>query len=233
MMLLGAFALPLVYADLRFGQANALIALGLVLAWNAYREGKSRSAGMWLGAVASLKLIPLLLIVPLMRRDRRAALWAILAALIVSVSAVLTIGVGPSFRWATEAAPVNLKQWGNMGFTVAGLATRLSGEWQQGLALGLVPIAMILVVRKSWWAALAIAIVCAPLGWPMYGVILLPGLVDRARTQPGWAAATVAALSGACLTNPPYALYATGILTVLAAGLTWPATSETTTVRAA
>src|SRR5688572_5269910 len=75
-----------VLATVRDGQVSVIIGALLVLAWTDLRRGRDSRAGALIGTAAALKLYPLLLLVPLALRRRRAC--AVAAAVIVGAIAL-------------------------------------------------------------------------------------------------------------------------------------------------
>ena len=173
-------------------QLSFLLMGPVTAAWLAARQGRSRTAGAWLGLAAIIKPF-LLLFVPflLLRRDRRAL--EALAAVGVGMIAigVLVFGPGAYRDWLVQLPRVT---WGShyMNASVAGLLQRLLGRstyehagdlpWLRVLLLaaavatvGTVTIVRTARLRKdaagvdAAWASLLLAsILLSPLGWVYY-----------------------------------------------------------------
>ena len=92
-------------ATIRLGQVSVVIGALLVLGWRQLRRGEDARAGVAIGIAAGLKLFPLVLLVSLAVRRRRAFTAA---AVTVSAAAVLvTLFVGAD-AWAEYAAAARL-----------------------------------------------------------------------------------------------------------------------------
>lgn len=214
----GALALPIVRFDMRWGQINGLVLLGLVLAWRALRSGKDARAGMWLGAVIAMKIFPLLLLIPLIRMRRtKAVAWTMGSATAFTLVGVAALGMEAAIKFVTVASPVNYEIWGAAPFSISlvALPFRLfaSGRWLNpgfdvSMMVMLLGVAAFVgcavaawrtsarVTGDLFWAATPWMILASPLAWTHYLVILLPlGALAWSRrhelSRAGWLAVVV------------------------------------------
>lgn len=193
---IGALALPVVRYDVRWGNINALVLLGLVLAWRALRSGKDARAGLILGAVVAVKLFPIFLIIPLIRMRRaKAVTWTIGGTAAVSLIGFGALGLDAGTSWLTEAQPGNFQIWGAAPHSISLFAFpfRLlaSSRWLTpgvhvsslvGL-LGLLIFAgcaiaawksSAMVSGNPFWSATPWMILASPISWSHYLVIVIP-----------------------------------------------------------
>jgi hypothetical protein len=107
-----ALAIPVVGRDLLYGQFGGPLLALIVLAWRDMRSGKEARAGVALGAACALKLFPVFLLIPLIRKRRLEVVLATVAtAGVLSIVSMLVIGADASWNWATEVASDNFSFW--------------------------------------------------------------------------------------------------------------------------
>jgi alpha-1,2-mannosyltransferase len=91
---------------LRFGQGHELVMLGLAVAmWASSRE-RWAWAGAAIGVAAALKISPVLLLVYLLGRGHRSALWGFLASVSGLTAVAALVGrPGDLVTWVRDVAP--------------------------------------------------------------------------------------------------------------------------------
>jgi len=191
-----AMAMPVVGYDMRWAQTNALLMLGLVLAWRALRRDRDVQAGVLLGIVAALKVFPLLLLLPLLRRGRVRAVASMLgSSLALTAASSLVLGVSSLSDFLTSITSGNVKLWvaGPLNLSLPALPVRwLAPELWRDASLpvpgtaaviaGLLFIACVVGVSRArggltgdeFWGAVPWVLLAAPIAWPHYLVLLLP-----------------------------------------------------------
>jgi hypothetical protein len=113
--------------NLEKGQWSILLAAMVAAAWRSAGAGRTGGAGLWIGAAASLKVMPATVWPFFMARHRRAA-WTALVALAVIIAATLPLtGLSP---WLTfvEQSSANvraLETWYANTASLHGLFARL------------------------------------------------------------------------------------------------------------
>jgi len=193
---LGSLALPTVRLALANGEPNAPALLLLVAGWLSLRRGDEARAGLALGVATALRVFPILLVVPLLRkRAHRALWWQLGTAAAVSVMTGLILGVHAAIRFVTSAAPGNFRYWRAAGHNLSllGIPFRwlTSSHWFPhsidappladiiaiGLFIACVYAAARTPARASndvFWAAVPWAILASPLAWADYLILLIP-----------------------------------------------------------
>lgn len=192
---LGALVLvlPAVQKNLLYGQMGPLLLLLLVAAWHSIRHGHDRRAGILLGAMAALKLFPLIAVIPLMRRRRWVAIRAQLTTFVLATSAgALLLGVTPAGY--QEAAEANFSSWGtapnNLSLVAMPVRALTDDVWFAGphhpfAASVLALLVGLMVLGGLWWVAptracdgllhwMAGSLVVTPLFWDHYLIIVIP-----------------------------------------------------------
>ena len=190
---IGSLALPTVRFSLKNGEPNALALLLIVMAWSNLKRGRQGKAGAALGLAAALRVFPILLIVPLLRkRMTRAASYMLVTAASVSVASVLAFGhlgdfvhsvkdnemywrgaghnislISIPFRWLTP------NPWFRHQTNLHAVATVLAIV----LALACLAAMFATPARMSQdvlWAAVPWMILATPLAWADYLIIAIP-----------------------------------------------------------
>jgi hypothetical protein len=169
-------------AQTQMGQIVWLLGLPMTLAWRAWRNGQTTSAGIWLGMVVATKpfLLPCVLPAVIDTQWRRVSLVAILVA--AAIGGVSLVGLGPAIfeawiagrtsAWASVTQPLN----GSLAaFTTAAGAPPIVGPILGCLLLPLLIIRWPRLTRDvQWLALLANVLLITPLGWIQYSAWLLP-----------------------------------------------------------
>jgi alpha-1,2-mannosyltransferase/arabinofuranan 3-O-arabinosyltransferase len=188
------FSSPLL-ATLALGQVYPVLALGLVVSWMADRRGRQEVSGAALGLVVALKpsLLPVLLW-PLVRREWRAVVAAIVAGGVATLVGVLVLGPGATLDYIGVLGDRSVSRyWDNASIPAA--AARLFTEnsyahnvadlpWMVpvGYALGIAAILLTAVkVRHGpevgLWVLVAASLLASPIAWHNYLVLLGPGVL--------------------------------------------------------
>jgi hypothetical protein len=186
-------ALPTLRFSLKDGEPNALVLLLIVFAWSNLNQEKEGRAGAALGLAAALRVFPVLLIIPLLRkRMRKTAGYMIITAASVTVASFLVFGhlgdfahslsenetywrgaghnislVSIPFRWLTP------NPWFGHTANLHALATALLAV----LALACLVAMSTTPARMSGdvlWAAVPWMILIAPLAWADYLILAIP-----------------------------------------------------------
>lgn len=191
-----ALATPLVELDVRWAQVNGLLLLAFILAWRDLERNRDTRAGILLGITAALKLFPIFLVIPLIRRRRVRALVST-AITVIAVFAVGAIAFGSqaTFSAFRRASQGNYETWAAapQSISLTSLPVRVISpqRWLHptreiptyAIGLGLVLAAMCLyaavrssasVTRDVYWAAVPWMIFASPLAWPHYLVLAIP-----------------------------------------------------------
>lgn len=176
------------HGTLMLGQIYGVLLVGLVGGWLAERRGRPVLSAVLYGVTVALKpsLAPMLLL-PLALR-RWSSLWAgIGAAVGATLVGVLLAGPasGPRWLWIVLHEPVR-DHIDNA--SLAGLAVRFGLPSVTGVALG----AAVFAGTLGWiahhrdrvdpagtapWAVLAAAMLCSPITWHNYLLMLWPGVL--------------------------------------------------------
>ncbi len=182
-------------ATLALGQMYPVLALGLVVAWNADRRNRPVLSGVALGLVVALKpsLAPIVLW-PLVRRRWRASAATMAAGALGTLVGAVVLGVDTTVQWfeILLRAPLSA-YWDNASLpsSVARLFTE--NEFARPLATlpWLVPVAyaagigaIALTAVKArhgseggLWALTAAALLASPIAWHNYLMLLAPGIL--------------------------------------------------------
>jgi alpha-1,2-mannosyltransferase/arabinofuranan 3-O-arabinosyltransferase len=182
-------------ATFALGQMYPVLALGLVAAWTADRQGSYLASGVALGVVLALKpsLAPLLLW-PVFRKR-----WATLGATIVSgavatLAGVLVLGPRATLKYVEVIRGVELEAfWDNASLPSAALRLFTENEFTQPLAdwPWMLPVAYVLGIgvvlftayrvrdgsEGGLWAMVAASLLASPIAWNNYLVLLGPGIL--------------------------------------------------------
>jgi hypothetical protein len=118
-----------VLATIRDGQVSVIVGALVIVGWWLLRSGRTGGGGAAVGAAVALKLYPLLLIVPLARWSRRAALTTAAGTLVLAGAAAAVAGPAAwgqyshAARLVSEAfatAPHNLSLLARVGTVATG-----------------------------------------------------------------------------------------------------------------
>lgn len=187
-------SMPLL-TTLSLGQIYPVLALGLVAAWIADRQGRTIAAGSALGLVVTLKpsLAPVLLW-PIVRRR-----WGMFGAGIASGTAmilagIIVVGPGATLDWLRFVVNRGIDEvWTNA--SLPGQADRLFREngfdepiavlpWMVPAALVLgIGLVLLTAAKVRWdsetglWALVAASLLASPVAWENYLVLLGPGIL--------------------------------------------------------
>jgi glycosyl transferase family 87 len=204
LVLVAVLASSPLHGTLVLGQIYPLLLAGLVAGWIAERRGRPVLAAVLFGVTVALKpsLAPLLLLPAVQRRwvPLRAG---IAAAAVATLVGVLAAGPSSAIAWlriaVTEPVPDTVDN-----ASLPGLAVRFGAPSVFGALLGVA----VLVGTLWWigrhrdridpagtapWAVLAAGLLCSPIAWHNYLMLLWPGVL--ALVPLGLGAATAAALA--------------------------------------
>jgi len=175
------------------GQIYGMLLVGLVAGWIAERRGRPVLSAVLYGVTVALKpsLAPILLLPLALRR------WSSLGAGIGAAAGATMVGVllaGPASgpRWLSIALHTPVFDYIDHA-SLVGLAVRFGLPSTSGLLLGAVVIAGTLawVARHrdridpagtAPWAVVAAALLCSPITWHNYLLLLWPGMLVLLRT---------------------------------------------------
>jgi alpha-1,2-mannosyltransferase len=176
------------HGTLILGQIYGVLLVGLVAGWIAERRGRPVLSAVLYGVTVALKpsLAPMLLL-PLALR-RWSSLWAgIGAAAGATLVGVLLAGPASGPRWLSIVLREPVRDHIDNA-SLAGLAVRFGLPSTPGLLLG----AVVLAGTLGWiarhrdridpagtapWAVLAAAMLCSPITWHNYLLLLWPGVL--------------------------------------------------------
>jgi glycosyl transferase family 87 len=175
------------------GQIYGMLLVGLVAGWIAERRGRPVLSAVLYGVTVALKpsLAPILLLPLAMRRW--SSLWAgIGAAAGATVAGVLLAGPESGPRWLSIAPHTPVFDYIDNA-SLAGLAVRFGLPSASGVLLGAVVIARTLAwiarhrdridpAGTAPWAVVAAALLCSPITWHNYLLLLWPGMLVLLRT---------------------------------------------------
>lgn len=224
---LALVAWPPLWVELYIGNWQ-IVLLALCLAgWRAAERRRDGRAGVWLGLAASIKLFPVLLLLPFFAR-RRWRLVAVAAAVLFGTQVVGLLAFGPEGfrRYWLEVLPAVNAHYRALGYnsTPYGALLRIFGGASDvpplieapGLALPLAAaialvglVALLRLPPERGGPALLVALPSASLG---YALLALPAIVGLLR-EPGrrWqvlvasaAASVVLPLVNFCLQAAPW-----------------------------
>jgi alpha-1,2-mannosyltransferase len=181
------------HGTLALGQIYGLLLVGLVAGWIAERRGRPVLSAVLYGVTVALKpsLAPILLL-PLALR-RWSSLWAgIGAAAGATLVGVLLAGPASGPRWLGIVLHEPLRDHIDNA-SLAGLAVRFGLPSTLGVLLGAVVLAGTLgwIARHrdridpagtALWAVLAAAMLCSPVTWHNYLMLLWPGVLVLLQT---------------------------------------------------
>lgn len=189
-----------IFEQMFFGQTNAITVLFLVLAWQAHRRGWQGWEGLWLGAAASLKLFPLvLLIVPLASRRWRTLGTAAAVGLAIAVACVSCFGFqiwGEYARTGMSEAVIWSDLWPNASISAfwkklfisqnRGIPVKIWGSqlhYWIGYAISTALVGLTTVGLTAWRRAknpdasyalgICAMLLLSPTCWPHYFLMLL------------------------------------------------------------
>ena len=182
-------------ATFALGQMYPILALGLVAAWTADRQGSFPASGVALGLVLALKpsLAPLVLW-PLFRRRWDTLLATIASGAVATLAGVIAFGPGATLGYVRVILAVDLEAfWDNASLPSATLRLFTENEFTRPLAdwPWMLPVAYIvgigLVLFTAYrvrngaegglWAMTAASLIASPIAWNNYLVLLGPGIL--------------------------------------------------------
>jgi alpha-1,2-mannosyltransferase len=188
------FSSPLL-ATLALGQVYPVLALGLVASWMADRRGRQEVSGAALGLVVALKpsLLPVLLW-PLVRREWRAVVAAIVAGGVATLVGVLVLGPGATLDYIGVLGDRSVSPyWDNASLPAAAARLFTENSYAQNVAdlpwmvpffyaLGIAAILLTAVrVRHGpevgLWVLVAASLLASPIAWHHNLVLLGPGVL--------------------------------------------------------
>ena len=175
----GSLALPVVQSDLSLGQVNGILLLLLVLTWLWLRDRPSASA-LALGTAIGVRIFPAFLLLPLVRRQRSAALIASTLGMAVVLNLAGASIIGPQrVVDFIETTWRGYSPYQSASFNVSLIA-------QVGIVAGIVAaVGMTLLAvnppyqlsKDRFWAAVPLMLLAFPIVWEHYLVLALPWLV--------------------------------------------------------
>ncbi len=182
-------------ATLALGQMYPVLALGLVAAWTADRQGTFLASGVALGVVLALKpsLAPLVLW-PLFRRRWDTLLATIASGAVATLAGVLVLGPRATLKYVDVIRGVELEAfWDNASLPSAALRLFTDNEFTQPLATWpwMLPVAYVVGIglllftayrvrdgsEGGLWAMVAASLLASPIAWHNYLVLLGPGIL--------------------------------------------------------
>ena len=186
---------------IRFGAQSAMVAVLVLVAWTFAARNNSRTGGVLIGIAVTLKVFPVLLLVPLLLRRRLATLASVLLSLAVLNLVGLALP-GVSLAGAVEAFGEASRIWVDMPGNASAMTLLVKAGMDARAGLGAIALLTTLVLfflttrfreRSSLdplpW--LVIGLLVIPISWSHYDVILLPVavtlLVSRHRAVLGYA----------------------------------------------
>jgi Glycosyltransferase family 87 len=193
---LASLAMPPVIFELKLGGADLLILLSVVIAWQQIRKGRQVLGGVALGLASALKIYPLFLLVPLLRRRSvKAAVAQLGTVATVTGGAALALGLQTTVRFLGKAMPANTRYWltnpHNLALVAIPFRWLTRSNWNIGgldapllaatLAISLAILCLVAALttpaRESQdllWATTPWMLLISPLFWYQYTVLLLP-----------------------------------------------------------
>lgn len=226
---LASLLIPTVYRHLQLGQSHAVLLLLFVGAWRALKRDRDAGAGIALGLATALRVIPLVLLLPLLRQRRfRAAAWHAGSALAFTVVGVGLAGGTSLGDFLRTAGGDNVSFWRSapMNSSLSALPYRWLTEnpWGYGIANlpalaavagALLTLAALVAAWRSpargtsdlFWATVPWMLLASPLFWEHYLVLAIPAaaLALRTRLRSSGIATKLAMIAGALvlLGEPP------------------------------
>jgi len=197
----GALALaawPPLWYLLLVGQLELVILALAMLGWRAAAAGRDWSAGLWLGLAASIKLYPVLLLVPFVARRRMRVLLAAGVVLVLSQGVGLAaVGTSGLVRYYRDVVPTVSAHYAHVGLNASpyGALLRIFGGATDVRPLLDIPVAVLpLTIAVCGFALLALArmppeaspvaaLVALPNVWYTYPVLALPQIVVLLRSR--------------------------------------------------
>jgi hypothetical protein len=155
---LGLLLWPPTLHNLAKGQWSILLAALLTLGWRELETRREGAAGAWIGAAASLKLTPVLMVGYLAIRRRRAAVSLVAVTVAASAAALAVTGLAGPRAWLADMSR-NVAAWQ----TWTGNTASLNGFISRLLAGG--PFARPLVDAPAAARALNLFLSLALVGW--------------------------------------------------------------------
>jgi len=178
------------------GQNAWLVALPLVLAWQAERRGRTMQAGLWLGVALAAKpfLLPLTVCGWLVPHWRRLSLLAGVAALTITAAMLPVFGVVEYRAWLTLGSGAWQTFYQPTFASVSALLQQHAGMSPAISVAATLPLWLVLFWRWRWMSpdcrwmgALGAAVATSPLGWIHYASWMLPFALRLPRTRLLWA----------------------------------------------
>jgi hypothetical protein len=186
---------PSVNAAVQTGNITIPLALAAALLWR-FRD-RSVIAGVSLGASVAAKFLfwPLWVWLVAVGR-RRAALWSIVAGIVITLATWAIVDFGALFGYPDRLRQLNEDTKGN-GYTLDTFAMDLgAGETLAKALMAAVAIGLLVAVvvtgrrgseQRSFVLAVAAALACSPIVWLHYfALLLVPVAVVRPRLGPLW-----------------------------------------------
>lgn len=182
-------------ATFALGQMYPILALGLVAAWTADRQGSYLASGVAIGLVLALKpsLAPLILW-PLFRRRWDTLAATVASGAVATLAGVLVLGPQATFKYLSVLRGVELEAfWDNASLPSAALRLFTENEFTQPLATWpwMLPVAYVLGIggvlltaylvrdgrESGLWAMVAASLIASPIAWNNYLLLLGPGIL--------------------------------------------------------
>ncbi|GEM_PF-6369104 len=215
---------------LRFSaQASLVATLVFVALWMSSRS--PRVAGTALAIAGTLKVFPLLLLIPWVATRRRTVVWALGVVAALNVAGVMLPGVSVASAWRVMASATSEYVIIPVNASVLGVAHALGLAFGASTVLPFVVSAGLVVavlVARSWRIPMAwvvVGLLVIPLSWVSYDVVLFPAVASMAVTGVGRRHAAVALTVwvlmgvGVLLGAPGLGLYAFAVRLVVLAAL--------------
>lgn len=184
------FALPVTHDALVTLQIEPILLAVTLYGWIAITRGRDRLGGSLLGLVVAAKIYPVIMLVALGRRQRRALAWGAVAAGTFSILSVLVVGWGDASLWATKATEQNIEIWGTAYYNLSlpGLVLKaVAGTWEPVpgwaplLYAGAFLIAVAYAARVDVLDAAPAMALVAPIAWTTYALFTMPAVIRGGR----------------------------------------------------
>ena len=172
------------FLTLRFASQTAIVAVAVLLGWIWTRQGRQWRGGVLIGIAATLKVFPLVLLVPILWHRK----WKAAAATVATVIGCNLVGLalpGVSLANSVHAMSDASALW--RGLFTNGSLFRIMDLADIGQTISMVVslavfgVGAIVLLGERRFATpfgwLALALLVAPLTWMSYDLVLVPGVV--------------------------------------------------------
>jgi len=195
----GFLILPPTQEEFELVQIHSVMLLLLVVGWWALSHRYQMVGGLALGCLAALKLYPLLLIIPLLKkRELRTIAWMLGSFAGLTGSSLALVGIQSTRTLLAVAGPENYAFWGShpLNISLVGSFRRWMATVPPGwdspswilaiLTLGLaVMVGLLMLLRTPaytagdlYWVAVPWMLLLTPLSWKFSMVLTYPLLLS-------------------------------------------------------